>query len=181
MERKPLHEELENRISIDSSKPLYTKRFDFYFDKDGQLDVDIVTVDPDDWMQKCNARLSGDQRERIVRENRKKLLKLEPFSEYVRFYKVSSTESEDFSIGVLAFEILFLTLNSRFRVTKELSQVSGITPMKVLVPCSFQKKPCLVLSVKDMIKTICAMNTRLLERRLIKLCLMPKLLEIYTK
>lgn len=165
-------------VYLDSSDPLYVKRFDFFFNENDQLDVTINDVETDGWNSEYTTTMTGDDREEIVRENRKKLLAHERFSEYVRFYQLVYPDSEQRMIGVMASEIMFLTLNSRFRLTKELSQANGITLIKLPVSCSFQKKPCRLLTIDDMITYITSMHARLPSRKLIKHCLVKKIIEL---
>jgi hypothetical protein len=172
---KVLEEESEY---LQSTLPYCVRRFDFFFDQNNQMDMTIHMVELGDKDKWYHVQLNGQSRERIMRENRQKVLNHKPFSEYVRFYKVVNKSSETEWIGASVFDLMFLTLNSRSRVKKELQQVRGIKKVKLSVICKRQKRRSLILSIKDTIKFICSMSSRLLERKIMKDCLVEKIIPL---
>jgi hypothetical protein len=169
----------EKDVYLQSSLPYCVRRFDFSFDKNNQMKMTMKTVQPGDIEHRYHIRLNGQSRERIMRENRKNVLNHKPFFEYVRFYKVIDKKKDTEWVGALEFDLMFLTLNSRFRVRKELKDIYGLQDVKLPVRCTQQNKLCRILSTKHTIKYIYSMNTRLPERRNVKNCLLDKLIPMF--
>ena len=171
-EQSTVHEDM----SVESQSAIEVKQFSFSFDSDNNMMVKIRNVQDENLLR--HVTFTGYHREMLMKENREKLKRKEPFSEFVRFYNVIDHKRHEKWNGVSLFDLMFLTLNSRFRVRKELSSLGQVKETKALVYCKRQRKLCRIISVEGAMRYICSMNARLPERRLIKQCLVDVLCHI---
>ena len=111
-------------------------------------------------------RLKGCQRDAVMKQNRINIRNQMPYSEYVRFYTILDEESMETWLGVSVSDIMHLTLNSRFSVSREVAKMKGVKQTKCPSLCSGLRKLSMIVSVDDMAQYIMNMNTRLPERPL---------------
>lgn len=155
-------------------KPHLMKRFEFTYDHEkGQWIVHVIEIHNchDDLVARNMMYAPGHVREQTMKENRRRLLAKQPFSEYVRFVRVNN--SGETWVGVMAFDIMLLTLNSRYRMSHEVRKMECAKSTRALICHGHQRQMCRVVSVDGMKKYLCDMNARIEERRIIKRCLLP--------
>jgi len=168
-------------------RPFLIKRFDFSYDEDKkQWRVDVTNIhNPSgDVCLRAMMYARGNVREKTMKENRERLLAKQPFSEFVRFVRVQyvdrNTLKEDVSkawMGVLAIDIIFLTLNSRHRMSHEMKTTEWPRTALVLVKHGKKRQMSRVITLGAAKKYICHMNTRRKERKIIKECLLSCLFQ----
>ena len=153
---------------LKKGEPHSVMKFEFSFPNSDGLCLNLSFVDYFQPTHAIHLGMSGKNREIIMRQNREKLLSGSSFLEYVRLFEVQDINKGESWLGVMVLDLMFLTLNSRFRTTKELEKIPVQKEAKGPIRCDKQMQMCRVISIADALKYIRNMKVRSPERRTMK-------------
>ena len=173
----------EHLMKSAESLPFLIKRFDFTYDSvkdEWNVEVTNLYHPFDDMVLRAVMYADGKSREKMMRQNRWKLFDKEPFSEFVRFVKVQYVNQKTGFVdnskawtGVLAMDIMFLTLSSKDKMSKVAKRMT--CPMSVRAPVcpDTKRQTSLVVSFDAAKKYICDMNPMHIHRKIVRRSLLP--------
>lgn len=156
-------------------RPFLVKRFDFVYNNDRchwTVNVTDIHTSVHSPVTRKMMYTLGNEKEQTMKENREKLMRKEPFSEYIRIVQVRYLNSDETWMGVMASDIMHLTLNSRHNMSHELKKMNCPKTMRVLVSYGKQRQIFRLVTMGAAKKYICDMNVRIKERRVIRQCLL---------